>query len=87
MLFFLVSVCVFFVELEQRVLHLGVHVVVVYVAEDLRVLGHALADPLRVEPAELVVVLLQADPLHSQDDVRHQHQVLHALHVLSVHFH
>ena len=68
-------------------LYLGVHVVIVYVTEDLCVLGHALADSLLVDPAELVVVLLQAVPLHRQDDVWPQHQVLHALYVLSVHFH
>jgi hypothetical protein len=66
------------VDLELRVLFVNL-------SKHLDILPHPHSDALRISPIELLVVLPETDLLHRDDDVRAQHEVLHALHILPVH--
>ena len=74
-------------ECQERLLNLGVRLVLVYLPKHMHIIDHALPDPRRVHPVELGIVLAETDLLHGDNDVRSQHQVLHALHILPMHFH
>ena len=64
---------------------LELSVLFVYLSKHLYILPHPHSNPLRVSPVELLVVLPETNLLHGDDDVRAEHQVLHALYILSVH--
>ena len=66
-------------------INLELSVLLVYLAEDLHILPHPHPNPLRVCTIELLVVLPETDLLHSDDNVRTEHEVLHAFNILPVH--
>lgn len=75
------------VESLNGLFDLGLCVLLMYLSEYVYILAHSLSYSIRICSIKLLIVLAQTDLLHSYNNVRTKHQVLHALHILSVHFH
>lgn len=75
------------VESLNGLFDLGLCVLLMYLSKYVYILAHSFSYSIGIRPIKLLIVLAQTDLLHSYNNVRTKHQVLHALYILSVHFH